>query len=98
MSPGKTIEDVDFSQICLNTKQFDILQNCFQANKPIYLMQNPKKSREEDEKDLDGLIRKKIKENEQKDKDKDKDKSSYRDIGAMVKNSQTVQDWILPGS
>jgi hypothetical protein len=54
----KTIDDVDFSQICLNTKCFDILQNCFQANKPIYLVSNHKKHRDDDEKDLDDLIQK----------------------------------------
>jgi hypothetical protein len=96
---AKTIDEVDFSQICLNTKRSDILQNCFQANKPIYLVANPKKPRDEDEKELDDLIRKKIKMNEQKDKDKnkDKDKTPYRDLGTMVKNPQAVQDWIITG-
>jgi hypothetical protein len=95
---AKSIDDVDFSQICLNTKHFDILQNCFQANKPIYLVSNRKKHRDDDEKLLDNLIQKKAKAQDQKDKDKDKDKFPYRDLGAMVKNPHSVQDWILPGT
>jgi hypothetical protein len=100
---AKSIEDVDYSQICLSTKRSDILQNCFQAHKPVYLITNPKKTRDEDEQELDDLIRKKIKLNEQKDKnkdkdkDKDKDKYQYRDLGTMVKNPNAVQDWILTG-
>lgn len=90
---AKTIDKVDYSQICLNSKQSDILQNCFQANKSIYLVSNPKKLRDDDEKELDELIHKKIKLNEQKDKDKDK--LPYRELGTIVKNPHAVQDWIL---
>jgi hypothetical protein len=42
---AQAIEDVDFTSITLNNKRFDILQNCFQANKPAYLTLIPKKSR-----------------------------------------------------
>jgi hypothetical protein len=42
---AQAIEDVDFTSIALNNKRFDILQNCFQANKPAYLTLIPKKSR-----------------------------------------------------
>jgi hypothetical protein len=96
---AKSIEDVDYSQICLSPKRSDILQNCFQAHKPVYLISNPKKPRDEDEAELDELIRKKIKQNEQKDKnkDKDKDKYQYRDLGTIVKNPNAVQEWILTG-
>jgi len=31
-------ENVDYSLISLHNKRFDILQNCFQANKPAYLI------------------------------------------------------------
>jgi hypothetical protein len=94
---AKTIDEVDFGQICLSAKRSDILQNCFQANKPVYLLSNAKKIRDDDEKELDELIRKKIKLNDDKNKDKDKDKYSYRDLGNMVKNPNAVQDWILTG-
>jgi hypothetical protein len=40
---AQTIEEVDFTAIVLNNKRFDIVQNCFQANKPAYLTQMPKK-------------------------------------------------------
>jgi hypothetical protein len=94
---AKTIDEIDFGQICLSAKRSDILQNCFQANKPVYLLSNAKKVRDDDEKELDELIRKKIKLNEDKSKDKDKDKNIYRDLGNMVKNPNAVQDWILTG-
>ncbi len=94
---AKTIDDVDFGQICLSTKRSDILQNCFQANKPVYLLSNAKKGRDDEEKELDDLIRKKIKLNDDKNKDKDKDKNNYRDLGNIVKNPNAVQDWILTG-
>jgi hypothetical protein len=93
----KSIEDVDFGQIYLNAKRSDILQNCFTANKPVYLVTSNKKHREEDDKDSDDPIRKKTKPQDQKDKDI-KDKLSYKDLGNLVKNSQANQDWIIPGS
>jgi hypothetical protein len=80
----------------LNTKCFDILQKCFQANKPIYLVTNHKKLRDEDDKDPNDQMQKKSKPQDQKDKNKDK--YPYRDVGAMVKNPNSVQDWILPGT
>jgi hypothetical protein len=94
---AKSIEDVDFSQICLNSNRSDILQNYFIANKPVYLVMNTKKQQDDDDKDLEDPIRKKNKLQDQKDKDI-KDKLSYRDLGCLVKNSQTNQDWIIPGS
>jgi len=41
---AQSIEDVEFSSIILSGKRLDILQNCFQANKPAYLTLPPKKS------------------------------------------------------
>jgi len=35
---AKHPEDVDFSLISLHSKRFDIIQNCFLANKPAYLI------------------------------------------------------------
>ncbi len=43
------IEEVDFSAIALHNKRFDILQNCFQANKPAYLTLPPKRNRDTDD-------------------------------------------------
>jgi hypothetical protein len=94
---AKSIEDVDFSQICLNSNRSDILQNYFIANKPVYLVMNTKKQQGHDDKDLEDPIRKKNKLQDQKDKDI-KDKLSCRDLGCLVKNSQTNQNWIIPGS
>jgi hypothetical protein len=100
---AKTIEEVDYSQISLASKRFDILQNCFQANKPVYLTSVTKKPRDVDEDDLDELIRKRIKLNDSKgkdkvkEKDKEKDKYAYRDLGNIVKNMNSNQDWILTG-
>jgi hypothetical protein len=58
---AKMIDDVDFGQTCLSTKHSNTLQNCFQANKPIYLLSTAKKVRDDDKKELDDLICKKIK-------------------------------------
>jgi hypothetical protein len=52
MSP--IYEDIDFTSIALNNKRFDILQNCFQANKPAYLTLAPKKTSKEGGKDKNG--------------------------------------------
>jgi hypothetical protein len=56
---AKTIIEIDFGQICLSAKCSDILQNCFQANKPVYLLPKCKEVCDDDEKELDYLIRKK---------------------------------------
>jgi hypothetical protein len=42
------IEDVDYSQLSLQSKRFDILQNYFQANKLAYLTVPYKRPREVD--------------------------------------------------
>jgi hypothetical protein len=79
----QTLDDVDFTAIALNNKRFDILQNCFQANKPAYLTQPLKKMHgadgdEGDDAGKDGSKRlKSIKEGGGK----------FRDLGAMVGNS-----------
>jgi hypothetical protein len=80
---AKIIEDVDYGQICLSSKQSDILQNCFQAHKPVYLMTNPKKPCNDDEIEID---------QKDKNKDKDKDKFQYHNLGNMVKSPNAVQD------
>jgi hypothetical protein len=41
---AESIKDVDFTSVALNNKRFDILQNCFQANKPAYLASTLKKT------------------------------------------------------
>jgi hypothetical protein len=44
------IEDVDYLVISLHNKQFDLLQNHFQENKPAYVMVSSKRIRKtEDE-------------------------------------------------
>jgi len=86
-----TLDGVDFTAITLN-KRYDILQNCFQANKPAYLTQPPKKMHgadgdEGDDAGKDGRKRlKSIKEGGGK----------FQDLGAMVQNGSQVAEWKLP--
>ncbi len=84
-------EDVDFSLISLNTKRFDILQNCFQANKPSYLVtfKPPPASIDDDDKFQDGEGKKK---KAKVDKDKD---YQPKDLGNIIKNPNTVKEWIV---
>lgn len=92
---AKSIDEVDFSSIALNGKCLDILQNCFQANKPVYLTLPPKKTHGLDEDEAEDKDRKK--------KTKwlkggwGKDGPPFRDLGTMVRNNSLQADWKLPG-
>jgi hypothetical protein len=77
------IEDVDFSAISLQGKCYDILQNCFQANKPASLVIPPKKIRDQDD--------------EPKIQKEEKDKFPYKDLGIMIRNTTQILDWKIPG-
>lgn len=93
---AKTNDDVDFSSIALHSKRLDILQNCFQANKPAYLTNIPKKTHGLEGEEGDGISKdgkKKIKWT----KDDGNDKSKFIDLGAMVRNSSQPQEWKVPG-
>lgn len=97
---AKSIEDVDFTAIALHNKRFDILQNCFQANKPAYLTLPPKKTHglegeEGDEASKDG--KKKPKWNKEGGKEKFQYQYQYRDLGTMVRNGSQPVEWKLPG-
>jgi hypothetical protein len=89
-------ENVDYSLISLHNKRFDILQNCFQANKPAYLI--PSKptlmDSDDDEKSREKENRKK-KLKLEKDKDKDKDHQGVqKDLGTLIRNPNPNRDWI----
>jgi hypothetical protein len=84
------IEEVDYSAISLHNKQFDILQNCFQVNKPAYLTLSPKKNRDtDDDGDSENAKGGKKKSKTQKE---DKEKFQYRDLGQVIRNPTPVQD------
>jgi hypothetical protein len=95
---GQSIEDVDFTSIDLNNKRFDILQNCFQANKSAYLASTQKKTHlleGEDGGDENKDNKKKPK--WAKEGGKDKNVSNYRDLGAMVRNGTQQVEWKIQG-
>jgi hypothetical protein len=89
-----SIHDVDFSKISLANLRDDILNNRFHENMPVYLVALKSKREFEDEDVKDGLVKKKKRAKDQKEFDKNK---NFRDLGAMVKNQQAVQDWLLTG-
>jgi len=59
---------------------------------PSYLLAPAKNKRELDKDDQDDgkIVKKKL-------RDLKDNKDKFRDLGEMVKNTQVVQDWILPG-
>jgi hypothetical protein len=58
------------------------LQNCFQANRPVYLLATPKKPRNDDENGSEEPSSKKSKLTDLKNKDGvDKDEQNYRKTG-----------------
>jgi hypothetical protein len=91
---AQSIEEVDFSAIVLSGKRLDILQNCFQVNKPAYLTLPPKKSH--------GLEGDETEEKDGKKKTKwlkggGSDGSRFIDLGNMVKNGSPNADWKIQG-
>jgi len=88
-----SIDDVDFGKNCLSNLRDDIVGNRFHEGMPTYLLVRNKNKRELDEDDQeDGKNGKK------KIKDAKDDKDKFKDLGEMVKNTQGVQDWFLPGA
>jgi hypothetical protein len=83
---------VDYSLISLHNKRFDILQNCFQANKPAYLI--PTKAihadSDDDEKSR-GCENKKKKLKSDKDKDP---QGGQKDLGSLIRNPNPYKDWV----
>jgi hypothetical protein len=96
---ANSIEDVDFTSIALNNKRFDILQNCFQANKPVYLTSVPKKTHPlEGEEGGDEAQREgKKKPRFAKEGGREKNREDYRDLGAMVRNGSQQIEWKVTG-
>jgi hypothetical protein len=87
---SKHPEDIDFSLISLHSKRFDILQNCFQANKPSYLVTaKPPPAPVDDDDKQDGEGKKK---KAKLDKDKD---YQPKDLGNLIKNPNPVKDWLV---
>jgi hypothetical protein len=90
---GKTPEDVNFSIISLHSKRFDILQNCFQANKPSYLVSfKPSPTDLDDEDKTNDSENKKKKARVDKDKDKE---YQPKDLGNLIKNPTPIKEWIV---
>jgi hypothetical protein len=86
---AKTPDDLDYSIISLHSKRFDIIQNCFQANKPAYLVVPKPSQLDSDDEDKESESKKK------KPKlDKDKDYQA-KDLGSLVKNPNPNKDWII---
>jgi hypothetical protein len=88
------MEEVDYAAISLHSKRFDILQNCFQANKPPYLRAPPKRSHDPDDDGDD--------ENSRADKKKLKsqkkqEKQQFKDLGSMIRNPDPVPEWKIAG-
>ena len=93
---AQSIEDVEFSSIVLSKKRLDILQNCFQANKPVYLTLPPKKNHGlegDDTEDKDGKKKKKW----IKGGGGGNDGSRFIDLGNMVRSGSPVADWKIQG-
>jgi len=88
---ASTPDDVKFSQILLENKRQEIIQNCFQANKPAYLVTTKTSTIdvEDDENDADkGHRNKRLK--------KEKDGLVVdRDLGKAVTNTNPVKDWLV---
>jgi hypothetical protein len=86
---SKTPDDLDYSFILLHSKRFDVIQNCFQANKPAYLVApKPNQVDSEDE----GKERKAKKKKQKLEKEKD---YQSKDLGSLVKNPNTIKEWIV---
>jgi hypothetical protein len=85
-----TPDEVDYGVISLHTKRYDIVQNCFQANKPSYLITTkppPTDPDDEDKKERDGK-KKKLK------LDKDPPKPG-KELGSLIRNPNPNKDWIV---
>jgi len=85
-------EDINYSKILLENKRQEILQNCFQANKPVYLLTNkhPPPSPDSTEKDQDKNGRgKRFK------KEKDGQQGGEIDLGKAVTNTNPVKEWLV---
>jgi hypothetical protein len=79
--------------ISLHSKRFDIIQNCFQANKPAYLISStPSPIDTEDDQRQNDCENKKKK--LKWDKEKEKDQQGGKDLGALIRNPNTNKDWI----
>jgi len=88
---ASSIDEVDYGKCCLSSLRDDILGNRFHEGMPAYLIaaNNPKNELEDDEHEDSGRAKKKLK--------GPKDKENFKDLGQMVKNTQAVHEWIMPG-
>jgi hypothetical protein len=95
---AQSLDDVDFTAIALQNKRFDIIQNCFQANKPAYLTLPPKKTHGlEGDEGNNALKDGKKKPKGNKDGGRDRFQYQYRDLGTMIRNGSQPVEWKLPG-
>lgn len=86
-----TPDDVKFSQILLESKRREIIQNCFQANKPVYLVSSKPQvaDSEDNEKDADRAHKNKTLKKERDGLLAD------RDLGKAVTNPNPVKEWLV---
>jgi hypothetical protein len=87
-----SIHDVDYSKNCLSHLRDNILGNRFHEGLPSYLLSELKSKRKLDDTDPSDQGK-----TVKKTKDAKDGKEKFKDLGEMVKNTQAVQDWILPG-
>jgi hypothetical protein len=88
---ANTIHDVDYGKYCMSALRDDIVGNRFHGGMPTYLLtQNKKRDHDDDDADDNNIYKKRLKEKDQKG-------NKFKDLGEMVKNSQAVQEWIMPG-
>ncbi len=85
-----SIEDVDYGKTCLSHLRDDIFGNRFHEGMPTYLLAPRKRELEDEDQHGD-------KQGIKKYKDTKEHENQVKDLGEMVKNTQAVQDWILPG-
>jgi hypothetical protein len=72
----------------LHSKRYDIIQNCFQASKPSYLVSSKPQQDTSDDEEKEMTKKKKLKAN------KDHPKPN-KDLGSLVRNPDTNIDWIV---
>jgi hypothetical protein len=91
---AKVPEDINFSLISLHSKRFDIIQKCFQANKPAYLVAfTPSPADLEDDPRLHRENKKKKLKLE-----KEKELQGGKDLGALIRNPNPNKNWICTKS
>jgi hypothetical protein len=86
------IHDVDYGKYCMSALRDDIVGNRFHEGMPTYLLTQPKKRELDEDENSDH------KGDRKRQREKDTKDHKYKELGEMVRNTQTNQDWIMPGS